>query len=976
MKTKNQKLAIALTALIMFMLTAITTQSQIHFKGFYSNGEGLVSWNADGSGPEPAATGHSIQLPGCENQGYYLASRDYLAPVLTPSTAGFHFTGAISGFPLFSQVLEDYGISVNQISVSIGLSTLGNDVEGEDWFVLSEKHYANYYNLKYVFKINGKPMIGGSVDYVNIKKSCNMLSLFAEYSFTKPFDKSSSSPVAVQKAAKAFLEDLGGEEMHLTHLMTKAGNLTGHGRIGEYYNVINGTLQKGLPQIQIQGLAANHEGYAVWNADGSGPEPLKTGHLNTPYFRASRDYDGLDQNPQAALFSFLDEAKGFTNFYLQMAYLGIKPSQVKTKASIEDLDEDIEGEDWSILNGVHRLNYYHSSAVIEVDGEPLLGYMEDTTKFLCKDGLLMAKSSACIVYDAVEDESFKLKLLARTFLKELGDRQLQIEITGQKVPGIFIGNGRTGSFCEITSGILTAKRGSCTKINQEEVYGNWTTAKGPYIITNDITIPNGKTLKIEPGVWLKIMDGHTIDVQGQLLAVGDESNKGEIVFTAVNSNIGWGGLRFDNTSKSNDSSMFKYCIFENGNASGQEPYNSGGAIAAKNYGKIVIDNCLFQNNTALKSGITYPPSGGAVALWGSSPKITNSVFVNNKAAYGGGIMLYNGSNALISNCLFYDNESVSYGGAIEIHSNCKPVLLNNTITENRSEYGGGIDVCFNSMPTIINTIITGNSAKQWRQISITSGNCKVSTTYSDIEKGLSDIGPYPYQGLYLHNISANPLFLNTSAKNFTLTQNSPCVNTGTTAIVDPNGSTSDMGAFYFAAPASPAARIATEITYNSFVANWLPAFDAQSYRLYVAYDEEFKDYVEGYNGLDVGDNTTYMVTDLKDNTMYYYRLTAVNDIGYSEYSDIVSLKTLLPSVEKSGNSEVVLSQMTDGLILNVPAEIQTGGEVYVYNVAGQLLSHQIIKSGTNNISLNEKKQILIIKVVFNDKCITKKIFRM
>ena len=68
--------------------------------------------------------------------------------------------------------------------------------------------------------------------------------------------------------------------------------------------------------------------------------------------------------------------------------------------------------------------------------------------------------------------------------------------------------------------------------------------------------------------------------------------------------------------------------------------------------------------------------------------------------------------------------------------------------------------------------------------------------------------------------------------------------------------------------------------------------------------------------------------------------------------------------------------MTNGLILNVPAEIQTGGEVYVYNVAGQLLNHQIIKSGTNNISLSEKNQILIIKVIFNDKCITKKIFRM
>jgi hypothetical protein len=980
MKTRKITFAIALTAVMMFMLTAITTQSQIHFQGLVSQGEGSAIWNADGSGPELAATGHPIPFPGFENQGYYYATRDYiksqsaLADLPTPYT-GFHLQGPVSGFPLFTQSLLDNGISLKQINVKIRISTLGKDLKGEDWLILNDKHYTNYYDLKFVFEIKGEPMIKGVISYANISESSNEKSLFAEYSFTGPVDASSSSSDKVQEVANAFLQDLAGEEMHITHYMTYAKSLTGNGRTGAYYNITKGTIDKGSPGIPIQGLAKNHQGYAVWNADGTGPEPSMTGHNNTPYYQASRDYDNLDSDPNAALCSFLKNSNGFTNFYLQLAYRGYKPGQVRIKTNAQNMDEDIMGEDWVILNGIHRFNYYNSSAIIELDGNPLLGFIEDTTKFLYKSGTLYATSSACIVYDARGDDSYVMRAITQAFLKDLGLRQLQVEMEAMKAPGTFIGSGRVGSFCEITSGKISAMKRNCTKVSQGQISGHWKASEGPYIITGDITIPEGKTLQIEPGAWLKFMEGSTISVKGNIEAVGDDSNTGGIVFTSVNPKNGWGGIRFVNTSQANNPSEFVNCIFINGNAAGEEPYNSGGAIAVKNYDDLLIENCLFINNTAVKSGLTYPPSGGAIALWGSSPKIINSTFINNKAEYGGAIILYNGSNARIEHNLFFDNEANTSGGAIEIANNCNPILLNNTITRNKSEIGGGIDISDNSKPTIINTIVCGNSANQWYQISISTSDCKISTTYSDIEKGLSNIGPYPYQGLYMNNISKSPLFLNELANDFHLTQNSACVNTGTPVVVDPNGTISDMGAFYFAAPASPIARIATDITYYSFQANWMPAFDAEYYKLYVAYDEEFMDYVTGYDGLIVSENTSCFVDGLKDNTVYYYRLTALNDVGYSDFSNIISLKTPLPSVEKFAVSEVALRQVNSGLVVTIPGEVQANSEIYIYNITGQLLQHQSLNSGANNISLKQDHRILIVKVICNNKCDTRKIFQ-
>ena len=92
-------------------------------------------------------------------------------------------------------------------------------------------------------------------------------------------------------------------------------------------------------------------------------------------------------------------------------------------------------------------------------------------------------------------------------------------------------------------------------------------------------------------------------------------------------------------------------------------------------------------------------------------------------------------------------------------------------------------------------------------------------------------------------------------------------------------------------PAPPRAQKATNVTASSFTANWRSVSGATGYRLDVVTDSSFVNYVPGYLDLDVGNTTSYNVTGLAANTIYYYRVRAYNGNGTSPNSNVVHVKT-------------------------------------------------------------------------------------
>jgi CubicO group peptidase (beta-lactamase class C family) len=86
---------------------------------------------------------------------------------------------------------------------------------------------------------------------------------------------------------------------------------------------------------------------------------------------------------------------------------------------------------------------------------------------------------------------------------------------------------------------------------------------------------------------------------------------------------------------------------------------------------------------------------------------------------------------------------------------------------------------------------------------------------------------------------------------------------------------------------------ACDTTDCSFMATWQEAPDATYYFLDLAFDENFSLFVPGFENFNVGNQLSYEITDLAENTDYYYRLRAVNVHDTGAYSNPVNVKTLL-----------------------------------------------------------------------------------
>jgi hypothetical protein len=184
---------------------------------------------------------------------------------------------------------------------------------------------------------------------------------------------------------------------------------------------------------------------------------------------------------------------------------------------------------------------------------------------------------------------------------------------------------------------------------------------------------------------------------------------------------------------------------------------------------VVVRNNIITKNTA--------GSGGGIALHGGSPTIIgNTIFRNTAGCWGGGIACFGVPEARIIRNLIYDNGAVGlfpcpvgYGGGIaaegsELISEC-------TIVGNHAASGSGIYVL--GSPTVIRTIIAFNAANGIEVDAYQGGSPSISCSDVFANTGSNYAGMPDPTGTN-GNQSADPLFCDLSAKDFTISTFSPC----------------------------------------------------------------------------------------------------------------------------------------------------------------------------------------------------------
>ena len=133
-------------------------------------------------------------------------------------------------------------------------------------------------------------------------------------------------------------------------------------------------------------------------------------------------------------------------------------------------------------------------------------------------------------------------------------------------------------------------------------------------VMGSVTVENGITLTILPGVKVEFQDYYSLTVKGRLLASGTPSDR--IVFTTDEPNLFtpdgshggcWNGIRFPGTRETNGGSLLEYCILEYSKDTAleaEDPPGCGGALRVYDFSKLAVRNCIFRHNAFFPSILT------------------------------------------------------------------------------------------------------------------------------------------------------------------------------------------------------------------------------------------------------------------------------------------------------------------------------------------------------------------------------------
>ena len=193
-------------------------------------------------------------------------------------------------------------------------------------------------------------------------------------------------------------------------------------------------------------------------------------------------------------------------------------------------------------------------------------------------------------------------------------------------------------------------------------------------------------------------------------------------------------------------------------------------ILNNGYGIYCINNSIFE----IKYNQITENINDGINCDSSSPIIINNNISNNNF----GISLYESSPNIIGNLI-----STNTNDAINCYTNSSPYITNNTIVNNQEH---GIFVYNIASPVITNTIFHGNNEANDLIISGYDNNTSYPIIkYSSIEMLESELqGNVQVQIGNLFNL--DPQFSNQGYNEFSITENSPCTDTGTPSTIGLN----------------------------------------------------------------------------------------------------------------------------------------------------------------------------------------------
>ncbi len=411
----NFKLIILFLAFSSTLFSAPTDScSYLKVSGNENDLMGTVAYN------DISHTGHQVVVPAASIPSgyvwayYYLHSRDFIT---NSSQGGMRVFNDMVNWPNLATALSNAQLSPTDITLSFTGSTLGNDIQGTDWWIDGLLETRIYRGGTYQFKVAGENIITGNMPDFTMLIKYRTQAVDSIYGYTgsaTATNNSQNSSATAQAIAEAFMQDCENNTMSFQFTsMQKAnqGEYTAGSRSGAFYNIDEGYIFKTCNEqpvdttnnnenpscagsFSVTGMEALHQGVAAFNSSALSPEGANSGHLvtiagtgitNVPayYFLSGRDY-AIDDKPVDA--SSTSSMKGFGNPVDWPNLTQALTSNGKTLSDLSisfdkmSLGQDIEGVDWNIQGLIEKRIYKGGMYIIKLNGEDVVsGIMPDFT---------------------------------------------------------------------------------------------------------------------------------------------------------------------------------------------------------------------------------------------------------------------------------------------------------------------------------------------------------------------------------------------------------------------------------------------------------------------------------------------------------------------------------------------------------------------------------------------------------------------
>jgi predicted outer membrane repeat protein len=217
-----------------------------------------------------------------------------------------------------------------------------------------------------------------------------------------------------------------------------------------------------------------------------------------------------------------------------------------------------------------------------------------------------------------------------------------------------------------------------------------------------------------------------------------------------------------------------------GNDNGNLRYRSGGAIAFRGSGSMLVDGCEFDGNFTATNNINNSGHGGAIYATRGASTIINSEFRGNTSGGEGGAVFLGdevgGASLAVRDCLFSENRALVW--SIQVLGGRQGTSVENSVFFGNGDANANDWVVYfepGSTP-IRDCTFAYNSGRVGRRAAFTDcilwahdGNpSECSFTHCDYEGGIGGTG----------NFNLDPLFVDPGAGDYNVLPSSPCIGAG------------------------------------------------------------------------------------------------------------------------------------------------------------------------------------------------------